>query len=163
MTNLFAYRIPDWESVEYHKKLQGTDFYPSLLEKAKSIGDLTSVAHVALKPFPATQGLDAPVTEVLTRTLKDESYKAELFATLETARGVAGDVKGFLGASIGPTVENEKQFIALIGWDSVEVSSYIFIILLDAYFYVFRIIWPCAKSLNLHLLLKSLTEFVIQM
>ena len=67
------------------------------MEKTKSVGDLTSVAHVVLKPFQAIQRWDAPVTEVLVRTLKDKSYKAELFATLETARGVAGDVKRFFG------------------------------------------------------------------
>ena len=95
-----------------------------MLEKAKGIGKLEKVVHVKLNPHPPIKALEAPVTEIVFRTLKDQAFKSELETTLGTLRGLMGKAEGLLGAAMGTTVEDENLYVAVVGWQTMEVSPY---------------------------------------
>ena len=113
--------VLDWSTLDHHKRFQESDAYKPFYEKAGSFGRLKTMVHVELMPYSPSKALDAPVTEVLLRTLKSPSYRSDLDVTVEALRGLLVKQKGFVGAVWGPTVENPNLFVAFVGWQSVEV------------------------------------------
>ena len=70
-----------------------------------------------LRPYPATQAFEAPLTEVLFATLKPDASKEELeeavSAWIKTAPEVANE-------SFGALLEDERKYVAVNGWESLE-------------------------------------------
>ena len=93
-------------------------------------------------PVPA---LNAPVTEVATIVLKDVAGREELEKTLEgMATKLVAAASGVYGVAWGTLVEKEDTYIAVIGWESVEVS----VMILMASFTYFHIIFRLQAHLK---------------
>lgn len=86
------------------------------------MGQIVKLLHFVPKPFPPSKVLEAPVTEVVFRGLKDKSFKPELDGAMKTLGGMLKDAKGLVGASAGRVLEDENLSVALLGWESVEVN-----------------------------------------
>ena len=89
----------------------------------KALGQIIQLVHAPLRPFPPSKVFEAPVIEIVFRTLKDQASKPELQAALGVLRGLLANAEGLVGAAIAQTVENENVSVGFLGWESVEVSS----------------------------------------
>jgi hypothetical protein len=97
--------------------------YGPLLEVLKpAFGGPSKMHHVIFNDHPIA--FQQPVTEVLVVTLKDPSYRAEVYDILTKMSDLTKKMLVF-----GPTLEDENVIILVGGWQSVEVALDIIMIL----------------------------------
>ena len=89
---------------------------------AKSVDD---ILHVPLNPYPASSSFTAPVTEVLVATLKPDASREELEKIIDMMHKGVKLTPGALASSHGITLEDDRKYIYVCGWDAIEVSSLI--------------------------------------
>lgn len=75
------------------------------------------VLHVQFKPYPPTPSFEAPLVEVLIATLKAHATKEEFEAAMAAATNVKPKVAN---ASSGIALEDERKYIVVEGWESLE-------------------------------------------
>lgn len=79
--------------------------------------------HLSCEAYAA---LSAPLTEIVVWTLREGASRArveELLAALVAVVSAIPFSKGMYGAGWGPVVDDERTFVVLIGWSSMEVRS----------------------------------------
>jgi hypothetical protein len=110
-----------WETYEHHQKLIDAPHYSKVLDSAKplSVGEF-QIQHIPVDVDP-TAAVTAPITEfgyLKTKEGKDKECLDILRASQEamsTSKGV------HLPAAWGEIMENAGQYLALVGWESLEV------------------------------------------
>lgn len=77
--------------------------------------------HLQCEPFTA---MDAPLTEVVLWKLKSHAEKAKVEELLTGLMEIVNKIprsEGMHKAGWGSVVENERQYVVMIGWDTMEV------------------------------------------
>lgn len=113
-----------WETIEHHNTLKADkEGYPairaSFLKVAKEV---VFTNHVQFSG-DFTKALGAPVTELAIWTLKEGTDRTEFQAGLKALLEVIDSAvpPEVHVAGLGAVVEDERKFIAGLGWPSVEV------------------------------------------
>ncbi|KAJ3554926.1 hypothetical protein NM688_g2851 [Phlebia brevispora] len=78
--------------------------------------------HVRFSVEPYT-ALSAPLTEIVLWTLRDGASRETVERLLTTLMRIVGSIptsKGMYKAGWGPVLDNEQQFVVLIGWENME-------------------------------------------
>ncbi|KAG2145710.1 hypothetical protein BD769DRAFT_1660825 [Suillus cothurnatus] len=109
-----GYIFLNWDSLAHHQTLMASPSYGPLLEVLKpAFGGPSKMHHVIFNDHPIA--FQQPVTEVLVVTLKDPSYRAEVYDILTKMSDLTKKMLVF-----GPTLEDENVIILVGGWQSVE-------------------------------------------
>lgn len=95
--------------------------YKPFIEKILEWSSGPTFFHAALKPHPPTAVFTAPVSEVAKFPVVVS--KEDWIAMYETFGAELRLAPGYHAHSGGWTVENEKEFAMVIGWDSVEAHT----------------------------------------
>jgi len=119
-----GYMVLAWETLEHHKKLMKHESYQTLLKATAQLytGDF-QMEHV---PFnkPIIEAMAAPVTEIISFTLKPGKLKDDLMPLLDKLFKVVDTLKGIHPPAVfGSSIEKEDRVVGLLGWDSVEAHK----------------------------------------
>lgn len=114
-----------WDSYDAHQRYMKMPEYQSYIDYlVPVVGGAAMPLHVyfIMDPIPAFNSF---ITEVIWVTPKAEAEQKAVLATLDNIVGFAGKsaAQGVVNASYGPVVENPGQFVAVIGWSSLKVST----------------------------------------
>ncbi|PSS32078.1 hypothetical protein PHLCEN_2v2154 [Hermanssonia centrifuga] len=118
------YLVNAWEAPENHTIAPASNVEGARGEHSvdASASNLEYHIHVHFSEEPYT-ALSAPLTEIVLWTLKEGSPRAkveELLTDLMTVVNGIPTSAGMHKAGWGPVLENEKQFVVLIGWENME-------------------------------------------
>ncbi|KAG2064821.1 hypothetical protein BDR04DRAFT_1162142 [Suillus decipiens] len=109
-----GYIFLNWDTMAHHKAFIASTSYGPLREVLKpALGGSSKMYHVIFNDHPIA--FQQPVTEVLIITLKDPSYRAEVFDILTKISYLTEKMLVF-----GSTLEDENMIILVGGWPSVE-------------------------------------------
>ncbi|KAF7790289.1 hypothetical protein EIP86_001243 [Pleurotus ostreatoroseus] len=78
--------------------------------------------HVRFSAEPFT-ALSAPLTEIVLWTLRDDAPRQKVEELLTKLMGIVNNIpssEGLYKADWGPVLDNERQFVVLIGWENME-------------------------------------------
>lgn len=125
-----------WRSPEDQEKFTTTEaFRPFRDAILKDASTPPSVVHVKFEQEEgAAKAFGAPVTELILATLKSDSASDREIAEkhMTNTHLVLGEVTGALGSAHGITKENEKQYVYIGGWETVEVRHFRFCLIMTA-------------------------------
>lgn len=119
-----TYRIipPDWQSLKHHEAFQKSKIYPSFVAGVSNFAkSVASILHVPLRPYPANASFEAPVTEVLIATLKPDASREEFEKIIDMMHKGCKVTPGAIASSHGITLENDRKYVYVCGWDTIEV------------------------------------------
>ncbi|TGZ78662.1 hypothetical protein EX30DRAFT_397650 [Ascodesmis nigricans] len=115
-----------WESVAHHITYTQSPSYPPFLASISTFCTPLGFYHVPLTPDPSTLLATAPVVELFTATLEDATDKEEWVNGLAELMKVGEETlpkEGVYGFAHGWSVEQERRFVLLAGWESREVHE----------------------------------------
>ncbi|TDL27066.1 hypothetical protein BD410DRAFT_783226 [Rickenella mellea] len=117
-----GYWVIEWDTIEKHKEFQASEGYKAFVEGGKDVGKVVKMLHVPLEPADDYTGaFTAPVTEISLTTLKPGVEAKDFEATVNIIYGAA---KGTVDGSVsGKTVENEREYVLVYGWKSVQLHK----------------------------------------
>lgn len=95
--------------------------YKHLVEKILEWCASVSFYHVALSPHPPTPAFTSPVTEVAKFAIKVS--REEWSTAYEKFQAGLKIAPGYKAHSSGWTIEDENEFVVVIGWESVEAHT----------------------------------------
>ena len=118
-----------WESLQHHKAFEADAATYGAFRKAVSavFDGVKGINDIIIDSADTYNALDAPLTEIASfeeeREVDTKLY-AEGFRKLVDAIVGAGKPAGVYGGIWGPAIGKEKEtLIALVGWETLEVSS----------------------------------------
>ncbi|KAI5121478.1 hypothetical protein M0805_003934 [Coniferiporia weirii] len=110
--------VQDWQSLAHHAAFQASEIYVPFVAGVSAFAQaVDAILHVPLRPYPAALAFTAPLTEVVTATLRPTSTLDEFE---ETLAGALASIPGLARCSYGTTLENDKQVVLVNGWDSMD-------------------------------------------
>ena len=120
---LIALRV--WESIEYHHAfINDKERYSALRESLdKGVEKFDFLYHVTLAPNDPYPALEAPLTELAIWKLRegiDRTKFTDIFTPL-MAKGI--EKLPIQTGGWGASVEDDRQFTVILGWDSLEVCE----------------------------------------
>jgi len=114
----------NWESLEAHKALMGSDTYAGFVEKILAVADVNWMLHSTFVDEERVKIFEkAPVIETVRLVLKDDTDKAEYRKALDTTEEIlarTGKDKGLYGLTGAATHEKDSDILLIIGWESME-------------------------------------------
>lgn len=117
----FWWGLADWDSHDAHVKMIDDPQYKPFIGKILEWSSGPTFYHAALKPHPPTPVFMSPVAEVAKFAI---AVTREEWAVLyeEFEKGLK-NAPGYKAHSAGWTIEDEKDFVLVIGWESVEAHT----------------------------------------
>ncbi|PUU79905.1 hypothetical protein B9Z19DRAFT_1080628 [Tuber borchii] len=114
--------VLNWHQLSDHTDFQKSEIYKSFREKFTFVNrEGTKIVHAELHP-DNPQINEAPVTEWCTITLSEGTTRDEFLANFkEFEKGLRGE--GYRWHSAGWVIENPRDYLLLIGWDSVKAHT----------------------------------------
>lgn len=82
--------------------------------------------HVRFSAEPFT-ALSAPLTEIVLWTLREDAPRPKVEELLTKLMEIVNNIpssEGLYKADWGPVLDNERQFVVLIGWENMEVCHF---------------------------------------
>ena len=101
---------------------------PRMMQGLASVArGVALMAHVPLSR--AAPALDAPLTELAVWTLRAGADRAQFQDELERLHGLLRrEVPEMVDGGWGAAVEDERVFVVVLGWESVEVRGVVFVV-----------------------------------
>jgi len=114
--------VISWNKLSDHVAFTQSEGYKPFIGKIKwAARDGTKIVHAELHP-DNPQIDEAPVSEWCTITLSEGTTREEFLANFkEFEKGLKGE--GYRWHSAGWVVENPRDYLLLIGWDSVKAHA----------------------------------------
>ena len=107
----------DWDSLAHHRAVaNGPNYGDVIAALMPAIGAELKMHLVIFNDHPIA--FEYPVTEVNVITLKDPSYRTEVYEILTTVSEKTEKKLVF-----GPTLEDENVIVVVGGWESIEVGT----------------------------------------
>jgi quinol monooxygenase YgiN len=115
--------ISEWENLDYHKVYLTSDTIPAVMGVVSTVMDTTRpvTSYHIPSNSEVEKVLSAPVVEVCrfsnTPSMFEEKF-APFYEEMKKSKGFCGLVHGWAIEE-----ENGKEFVALVGWDSIEAHT----------------------------------------
>ena len=112
-----------WESFEHHKLLIDRPGYPDLIGFGPSIDGQASIKHVDFRE-EFHSALSASVTEILLLSLEEGTAEEDLHKSLQILANKVDEITPKYAPAVwGVTLESSREYYAVIGWESLNVSK----------------------------------------